>query len=75
MTKSGRPCVSWNARMSRLDPSIDVAENYCRNPDGDIGGPWCYVEGGRDDFDQREAWESCDIRWCENNGESENYRF
>ena len=74
MTKSGRPCVSWNYRMTSLDPSIAQAENFCRNPDGDIGGPWCYVDGGDGD-DEREAWESCDVKWCENNGESENYRF
>ena len=29
--------------LSFLDKTIDDAENYCRNPDGDELGPWCFV--------------------------------
>ena len=57
-TKSGRLCSSWKHRMTDFDPSISEAENFCRNPDGDSGGPWCYVD------DNGEAWESCGIDWC-----------
>lgn len=33
---------------------------YCRNPDGDVNGPWCYTT------DSRKAWEYCDIPKCRN---------
>ena len=40
------------------DGSIDAAMNYCRNPDSDAGGPWCYTTdpGTRYDF--------CDVPFC-----------
>jgi len=25
------------------DGSVAAAGNYCRNPDGDHGGPWCHI--------------------------------
>ena len=62
-TKSGRRCSSWKDRMIAHDPSISEAKNHCRNPDGDIGGPWCYVD---DHADNEETWESCGIEWCDN---------
>ena len=62
-TKSGRRCSSWKNRMIAFDPSISEAKNHCRNPDGDIGGPWCYVD---DHADNEETWESCGIEWCDN---------
>ena len=63
-TQSGRKCAPWYTRMSNLDPTITNAKNYCRNPDGDIRGPWCYVDANEDK--QGEAWESCGIEWCDN---------
>ena len=30
--------------------------NYCRNPDGDEKGPWCYTVGNK--------WDYCDIYEC-----------
>lgn len=38
--------------------SLEAAENYCRNPDLDEGGPWCYTT------DPRKRWEYCDIPLC-----------
>ena len=32
--------------------------NYCRNPDGEPCGPWCYTE------DPAKRWEYCDVKMC-----------
>ena len=45
------------------DMSVDLASNYCRNPDGRPEGPWCYT------LDPDIEWESCGIvdcqgQWC-----------
>uniref|UniRef100_A0A8K9WW68 Macrophage stimulating 1 n=1 Tax=Oncorhynchus mykiss TaxID=8022 RepID=A0A8K9WW68_ONCMY len=36
-----------------------VLENYCRNPDGDQHGPWCYTTDPKTEFDY------CAIKQCE----------
>lgn len=41
---------------------VSKAKKFCRNPNGDIGGPWCFVEN--DDTDEIER-EYCDIPFCE----------
>ncbi|VEN64272.1 unnamed protein product [Callosobruchus maculatus] len=38
------------------------AKKYCRNPDGDIGGPWCFVENEASDDVEKEY---CDIPLCD----------
>ena len=55
--------------MTPLDPSISEAKNHCRNPDGDIGGPWCYVD---DNTEDEETWESCGIEWCDSSHHVQN---
>ncbi|CAG0882370.1 unnamed protein product [Cyprideis torosa] len=42
-----------------LDGSRTLAKNFCRNPDKDSGGPWCYTT----DPDKR--WEYCNIPYCQ----------
>ncbi|XP_044265654.1 uncharacterized protein LOC123011979 [Tribolium madens] len=41
---------------------VSKAKKFCRNPNGDIGGPWCFVEN--DETDEIEK-EYCDIPFCE----------
>ena len=84
-TQSGRRCAFWKHRMTNLDASIgESAENFCRNPDGDIGGPWCYVdeddgyEGddvGDEATGKRGHWESCGVKWCDDNAGSIGFRL
>lgn len=38
------------------------AKKFCRNPNGDIGGPWCFVEIEEGDEVEREY---CDISFCD----------
>jgi len=40
------------------DVNASMAENYCRNPDGRDGGPWCFTNTAETE------WEYCDIPDC-----------
>jgi len=59
-TFSGRRCQSWGS-TSPQEPSNDILKllpkgtthSYCRNYDGDEGGPWCYT------MDKRVRWQYC----------------
>ena len=48
-TKRGAPCVRWDSLTlwNKFHPSKnqekDLSQNFCRNPDGDNRGPWCFV--------------------------------
>ncbi|TKS75385.1 Plasminogen [Collichthys lucidus] len=39
-------------------PRADLDSNFCRNPDEDAGGPWCYTT------DRNTRWEHCDVQSC-----------
>ncbi|KAF5274388.1 hypothetical protein FQA39_LY07268 [Lamprigera yunnana] len=44
------------------DKDFDDVKKYCRNPDGNIGGPWCFVENEEtNDIEQ----EFCDVPFCD----------
>lgn len=47
------------------DGSRTKANNFCRNPDDDIGGPWCYVEERSYELVEKEY---CDIPFCDDKG-------
>nr|XP_015803025.2 plasminogen [Nothobranchius furzeri] len=64
-TKSGTLCQRWASRFPHKpnytpdkNPLADLDSNFCRNPDGDINGPWCYTT------DPNTRWESCNIPSC-----------
>jgi len=69
-TVSGRTCQAWASNTPHVpneaaqddanypDGSRASARNYCRNPDSDSVGPWCYTT----DPDTR--WEQCDVPSC-----------
>mmetsp|Transcript_5891 Transcript_5891/g.11665 ORF Transcript_5891/g.11665 Transcript_5891/m.11665 type:complete len:488 (+) Transcript_5891:51-1514(+) len=61
-TVSGRECQRWDAqephahnRTPQNYPHAGLVNNYCRNPDGESGGPWCYTT------DASQRWEYCDV--------------
>ncbi|KAL7294377.1 tyrosine-protein kinase transmembrane receptor Ror2 [Trichogramma pretiosum] len=66
-TKSGIPCQYWKDQKPHshesppdVFPQIQMGENYCRNPGGDVKMPWCFT------MDTNSRWEICDIPLCEN---------
>ena len=69
VTISNRPCQRWDSQYphnhSFTDPeafpdsSLFEANNYCRNPDGNVQGPWCFTK------DPEVRWEACGIDICQ----------
>lgn len=39
-------------------PPMPVSFQYCRNPDGDVNGPWCYT------MNPRKLYDYCDVPLC-----------
>ncbi|XP_057637708.1 prothrombin [Chionomys nivalis] len=66
VTTLGSPCLAWASSPAKglskfqdFDPEVKLVENFCRNPDGDEEGVWCYVAGQPGDF------EYCSLNYCE----------
>ncbi|XP_044307022.1 hepatocyte growth factor-like protein isoform X2 [Varanus komodoensis] len=64
-TEKGKTCQHWQKRYPhdhRFAASIytGLEENYCRNPDEDENGPWCYTT------DPAVRYQSCGLQKCEN---------
>uniref|UniRef100_A0A8C7IPP7 Macrophage stimulating 1 n=1 Tax=Oncorhynchus kisutch TaxID=8019 RepID=A0A8C7IPP7_ONCKI len=65
-TRKGVTCQKWSVNMPhktnqfhhRTHPEGNLTENYCRNPDGDQHGPWCYTTDPKTEFDY------CAIKQC-----------
>uniref|UniRef100_A0A8C9FAX8 Plasmin n=1 Tax=Pavo cristatus TaxID=9049 RepID=A0A8C9FAX8_PAVCR len=65
-TWRGIPCQKWAEKSPHSPnftpekhPRAELEENYCRNPDGDVRGPWCYTTDPATRFDY------CNIPECE----------
>ena len=57
--KQGKTCQAWNTQKPHSHTETPLPHNYCRNPDGDSGGVWCYTT------DPKTQWEYCSqIREC-----------
>ena len=63
-TKSGGTCQAWADKYINIvglpDDTMEEAANYCRNPEGDPGGPWCHTTDG--------GWEYCNVPYCDQQG-------
>uniref|UniRef100_A0A8C6P418 Macrophage stimulating 1 n=1 Tax=Nothobranchius furzeri TaxID=105023 RepID=A0A8C6P418_NOTFU len=64
-TRKGVTCQNWNINTPhqtkinpQTHPEANLTENYCRNPDGDQHGPWCYTSDPKTEFDY------CAIKQC-----------
>ncbi|XP_014716795.1 prothrombin [Equus asinus] len=66
VTTHGSPCLVWASSDAEalskdqdFNREVKLVENFCRNPDGDEEGVWCYVAGKPGYF------EYCDLNYCE----------
>ena len=60
-TKGGIPCQRWSSQIPhkhKEDPYSKQDANYCRNPDNEPFGPWCYTT------DPYIRWDYCDVPLC-----------
>lgn len=65
VTAHGSTCLAWASSQAKalskdqdFNPAVPLVENFCRNPDGDEEGAWCYVSEGPGGF------EYCDLDYC-----------
>ena len=59
-TRYGQNCQAWSSLVPHEHPfavKLVDDENYCRNPDTELYGPWCYTT-------DRTRWEYCDVPYC-----------
>ena len=60
-TKSGKTCQAWDSQsphQHHLAAKTEGQSNWCRNPDGEPEGPWCYTT------DPGSRWEYCTVPTC-----------
>ncbi|XP_049633305.1 hepatocyte growth factor-like protein isoform X2 [Suncus etruscus] len=62
-TKDGLPCQHWSRKAPidhkyRPNPQNGLEKNFCRNPNGDSGGPWCFTT------DPVLHYQSCGLKSC-----------
>ncbi|XP_028582560.2 prothrombin isoform X6 [Podarcis muralis] len=66
VTLSGAQCLPWASEQARamshgkpFHGNPNLVQNYCRNPDEDDEGVWCYINRPNVTFDY------CDLNYCE----------
>lgn len=64
VTTLGSPCLAWDSlstktqsKYENFDPEVKLVQNFCRNPDRDEEGAWCFVA-------QRPGFEYCSLNYC-----------
>ncbi|XP_007944745.1 prothrombin [Orycteropus afer afer] len=72
VTTYGSPCLAWASSQAKalskdqdFRPEVPLVENFCRNPDGDEEGVWCYVD------ERPGGFEYCDLQYCDEPVEEE----
>ncbi|VDI68235.1 receptor tyrosine kinase-like orphan receptor 1, partial [Mytilus galloprovincialis] len=61
VTISGIQCQKWNTdypHPTNFKELVGDQKNYCRNPDNEPEGPWCYT------MNPTIRWAYCDVQYC-----------
>ncbi|XP_029910495.1 hepatocyte growth factor [Myripristis murdjan] len=61
-TRSNLPCAPWRDHSNSGERGmlmVGLDGNYCRNPDKDKHGPWCYTNSSAI------SWDYCNVKPCE----------
>uniref|UniRef100_A0A3Q0T1F7 Hepatocyte growth factor n=1 Tax=Amphilophus citrinellus TaxID=61819 RepID=A0A3Q0T1F7_AMPCI len=60
-TRSNLPCAPWSDHSNRSRGMLmaGLEGNYCRNPDKDKHGPWCYTNNSAI------PWDYCNVKPCD----------
>lgn len=53
-------CVFYSGDSHSTESHVGLEMNYCRNPDRDKHGPWCYTNPNN-----RLVWDYCKLKHCE----------
>ena len=61
VTASGTPCLFWTENL--LYKWVGE-HNYCRNPDDDYKGPWCFTDLSMAIFKTNTSMEHCSVPLC-----------
>ncbi|CAG0882691.1 unnamed protein product [Darwinula stevensoni] len=73
-TISGFDCIPWldrdsgdvdrirEARKGSFSDEVTDRHSFCRNPNGNPGGPWCNIKDPRK---PKLKWEYCDVSFCD----------
>ncbi|KAJ8252028.1 hypothetical protein COCON_G00213400 [Conger conger] len=66
VTMRGFKCLPWKSPVAvglsagkDFLPEVELVGNHCRNPDGDLEGPWCFVDKPNITMDY------CDLELCD----------
>ncbi|XP_005169022.1 prothrombin isoform X1 [Danio rerio] len=61
-------CLQWSSaevqaliKKKELLPQVQLVKNHCRNPDGDMEGPWCYIKAASGNI----TIDYCDLELCD----------
>ncbi|CDQ59888.1 prothrombin [Oncorhynchus mykiss] len=67
VTMNGQKCLPWASpealalrKGKDFIPEVKLVANHCRNPDGDMEGPWCFV-----DQHGNTTVDYCDLDMCD----------
>ncbi|KAL6461747.1 hypothetical protein MHYP_G00298920 [Metynnis hypsauchen] len=68
VTLHGHTCLEWSLpKVKELSvgkdfkPEVQLLKNHCRNPDGDLEGPWCYVMSAAGNI----TMDYCNLELCD----------
>ncbi|XP_066512313.1 prothrombin-like [Hoplias malabaricus] len=68
VTLRGHTCLDWSLHKVKtlsagkeFKPEVQLVKNHCRNPDGDLEGPWCYVKTATGNI----TIDYCDLELCD----------